>query len=473
MGLLIGRKTQQADLEEYCHSSKAELVCIYGRRRVGKTYLVENVFANSMAFFATGSEGKRMRFQIKSFHAALKRAGEAHLAAPADWYEAFDRLRILLEADNVVRGPNNRRIVFLDEFPWFATKRSDFLLAFADFWNGWAQAQSDIMVIICGSSTSWIIKNLFDNTESMYNRITRRMYVPPFRLREVEQMAESLRLGWDRNAILECYMVFGGLPFYIDMLDRRKSLAQNIDALCLDVHAPLRGEVPRLMEATLGDSQLHRDILRLLSTSKVGIRRMELAEKLKVGKSGSLQRALDDLEKCGYIRKYANHYEKRLPQVYQLVDPFLLFGFKFMEGAGIRSWASFQNTPAYYAWRGNAFEIACVNHIDEIKRAIGIAAVETECFPWLSSKSSPGAQIDLLIERKDKVTNLCEMKFTEDEFVVDKTCEEDLKRKRRVFHEESATDNSVLLTLVSAHGLRPGVHSWDIASVVTGDDLFA
>ena len=473
MGLLVGRRTQQEDLEECCRSSKAELVCVYGRRRVGKTYLVESVFRDSLAFFATGSEDRRMRTQLKSFHAALKRAGEAPHAVPKDWYEAFDRLRLLLESDDVVRGPNNRRIAFLDEFPWFATKRSDFLYAFSDFWNGWAQAQQDVMVIVCGSATSWIIKNLFENTEGLYNRVTRRMYVAPFRLQEVEQMAESLRLGWNRDAILESYLVFGGLPYYLDMLDRRKSLGQNIDALCLDVHAPLRDEVPRLMEATLGDAPLHRDILRLLSNAKAGMRRMDVADKLGAGKSGSLQRALDDLEKCGYIRKYRNRYEKRSPLVYQLVDPFLLFGFKFMEGDGPRSWVSFQGTPAYFAWRGNAFEVACLLHIDEIKRAIGIAAVETECFPWLSAKSSPGAQIDLVIERKDRVTNLCEMKYTEGEFAIDEKCEEVLKRKRRVFLEESATRNSVLLTLVSAHGLAQNTHSWDIASVVTGDDLFA
>ena len=473
MGLMIGRRKELDDLAEYCRSGKAELICVYGRRRVGKTYLVENAFEGSFAFSATGSEDKRERTQLKVFHSALREFGCLERAMPADWFEAFERLRGVLQSDSVVRFRGGRRVVFLDEFPWFATKRSDFLYAFADFWNRWASKQDDVVVIVCGSATSWIIKNLFENSGSLYNRVTRQMYVAPFSLHEVEEMVESLRLGWSRDAVLQCYMVFGGLPYYINMLDRRKSLPQNIDALCLDVRASLRREVPHLMEATLGESPLHRSILRVLSASKAGVRRKDLVEKLAGGNSRTLKRALDDLEKCGYIRKYKNRYEKRKPTVYQLVDPFLLFSFRFVEDGKEASWQSFIGTPAYYAWRGNAFEIACLCHIQQLKHAIGISAVQAECFPWMSSESDPGVQVDLVIERADKVTNLCEMKYTDGEFSIDKECEEDLRRKRQVFQSESGTGNAVLLTMVSAYGLKENAHSWDIVATVTADDLFA
>ena len=211
------------------------------------------------------------------------------------------------------------------------------------------------------------MKNLFENTASMYNRITRRIFIEPFHLREIEQMADSLRLGWSRDMLLQYYMVFGGFPYYLDMIDGRKSLAQNIDELCLAPNASLRDEVFHLMEATLGGSALHRDILRALASSKIGVKRVNLAVRLGVENGGSFARALDDLEKCGYIKKYANRYGKRRPMVYQLVDPFLLFAFRFMERSDEKSWASFEGTPAYYAWRENAFEIACLNHIEEIK----------------------------------------------------------------------------------------------------------
>ena len=470
---MIGRQRELEDLTEYCRSSKAELICVYGRRRVGKTYLVENAFGGLFSFSATGSEDKRDRTQLKVFHNALRQFGCQERYMPNDWFDAFGRLRSILESADVARSMEGRRVVFLDEFPWFASKRSEFLFAFADFWNSWASRQDDMVVIVCGSATSWIIKNLFENTGSLYNRITRQMYIAPFNLHETEQMAESLRLGWSRDAILQCYMVFGGLPYYIDMLDRRKSLAQNIDALCLDVHGPLKREVPHLMEATLGNSPLHRDILRKLSTSKAGIRRKDLVDSLQDGNSGSLKRALDDLEKCGYIRKYKNRYEKRKPTVYQLVDPFLLFSFRFIEGKEPSSWSAFSGTQAYYAWRSNAFEIACLCHLRQIKHAIGISGVQTECFPWKSSMSDPGVQIDLVIERADKVTNLCEMKYTDEEFSIDEEHEQKLRYKRQVFLDESKTGNVCLLTLVSAHDLKESIHSWDIAATVTADDLFA
>ena len=472
MGALIGRKKEQADLEEYCRSNKAELICVYGRRRVGKTYLVENTFGNRIAFSATGAEDKRTPTQLRVFSSALKRFGDESGGTAHDWFEAFDRLVNLLESGVVARTNGGRRIVFLDEFPWLAGKRSDFLVAFSDFWNAWASKQDDIVVIVCGSATSWIVRNLFENTGSMYNRVTRRIYVAPFNLHDTEALIGSLDLGWSRDTILQAYLVFGGLPYYLCMLDRRLSLGANIDELCLGPYAPLRDELPRLMEATLADSPLHRRILQLLSQKKAGMHRTALSD--AAGNNGSgLKRALDDLEKCGYIRRYHNPYEKYRPSIYQLVDPFLLFSFRFMGDEPLASWASFEGSPAYYAWRGNAFEMACLAHIPQIKRAIGIAAVETTCFPWASTASSPGAQIDLVVERKDGVTDLCEMKYTDEPFSVTRDAAASLNRKRSVFREESGTGNAVHLALVSANGLVVGPHTGDIVATVSGDDLFA
>ena len=471
MGFLIGRKREQANLTEWCRSSKAELVCVYGRRRVGKTHLVESTFRNRLAFSVTGSEDKRTPMQLRMFQRALKRFGDESSAVLQDWFDAFDRLRNLLDADGVIRGDQGRRIVFLDEFPWLAGKRSDFLVAFADFWNSWASKQDDIVIIVCGSATSWIVKNLFEDTGSMYNRVTRRLYVAPFNLHETELMLDALDLGWSRETVLRAYLVFGGLPYYLDMLDRRLSLAQNIDMLCLDAWAPLRDEVPRLMEATLSESPLHREVLRLLAQRKAGIHRTELAE--RVGTNGSsLKRALDDLEKCGYIRTYRNPYERYRPTIYQLVDPFLLFSFRFMGEEPLESWTDFEGSPAYYAWRGNAFEVAALGHIPQIKRALGIAAVQTSCFPWSSSESTPGAQVDLVIERKDGVTDLCEMKCTDGPFEPGCATLDTLQRKRNVFREESGTRNAVHLVLVCVPGIKDNVVPGDIAAVVTPDDLF-
>ena len=472
MGLLIGRRREQSDLDEWCRSRKAELVCVYGRRRVGKTYLVENTFRDRLAFAVTGSEDKRTATQLRVFRRTLKRSGAVHADAIRDWFDAFDCLRDLLDREDVVRDIHGRRVVFLDEFPWLAGNRSDFLVAFADFWNSWASKQDDIMVIVCGSATSWIIKNLFQNTGSMYNRITRRLYVAPFTLHDTERMAVAMDLGWSRDTVMRAYLVFGGLPYYLDMLDRRMSLAQNIDMLCLDDHASLRGEIPHLMEATLSKSPLYVEVLKLLSTKKSGLHRTAIVR--TVGDNGnSLKHVLDDLERCGYIRAYVNPYEAYHPRIYQLIDPFLLFSFRFMEENRPKSWASFEGSPSYYAWRGNAFELACLSHLTQIKHAMGISAVSCTCFPWTSSNTSPGAQVDLAIERADGVTDLCEMKYTDEPLAVTSGLMESLRQKRSVFRAESKTKNTVHLALVSANGVASEKRAGDVAAIVTGDDLFA
>lgn len=471
MGLLVGREHELDDLDEWCRSRKAELVCVYGRRRVGKTHLVENAFPGRLAFSVTGSEDRRTATQMRVFTRALRRFGAQAVAGVRDWFDAFDCLRDLLERGDVRRAIHDRRVVFLDEFPWMAGRHSDFLAAFADFWNSWASKQDDLMVIICGSATSWIVRNIFENTGSMYNRITRRLYVAPFDLCKTERMIECLGLGWSRSTILQAYLVFGGLPYYLDMLDRRLSLAQNIDALCFGAHAPLRDETPRLMEATLSGSPMYPSILRLLAQRKMGMHRTELAK--RVGSNGSsLKRALDDLERCGYIRRYTNPYERYRPTIYQLVDPFLLFSLRFMDEAPLESWTGFEGSPAYYAWRGNAFEIVALGHIPQIKRALGIAAVQTTCFPWSSVESTPGAQVDLVMERADGVTDLCEMKCTDDPFVATREAVEGLRRKRSVFRKECGTRNAVHLVLVCAPKLREGRRPEDVAAVVDADDLF-
>lgn len=255
------------------------------------------------------------------------------------------------------------------------------------------------------------------------------------------------------------------------MLDRRLSLAQNIDMLCLDTHAPLRDETPRLMEATLSKSPLHHQVLTLLSQRKAGLHRTKIAE--KVGSNGStLKRTLDDLEKCGYIRRYTNPYERYQPTIYQLIDPFLLFSLRFMGEAPLESWADFEGSPAYYAWRGNTFEMVATAHLAQIKRALGIAAVQTSCFPWTSTDSVPGAQIGLVIARRDHVIDLCEMKYTDEPFAATREALEALRHKREVFRRESGTKSAVHIVLVCAPELKHGVQPEDVSAVVCADDLF-
>jgi hypothetical protein len=347
------------------------------------------------------------------------------------------------------------------------------MAAFSDFWNSFASRHDDMAVIICGSATSWIIKNVFQNTGSMYNRVTRQIYLEPFALRDTEKMLEVLGIDWNRETVLLSYMVFGGLPYYLAMLDRRKSLDQNIDSLCLNERGRLRHESSLLMEATLSESSLPLEILRTLSTVKIGMERKRLVKVVGASDGGGFKRVMDDLEQCGYIRSYVNKYVAYKPTMYQLIDPFLLFAFRFMDGPqAIDNWTSYSGTQAYYVWRGNAFELICTLHMAQIRHALGVLGVAAVSFPWTSWNASPGVQIDMVVERADNVTNICEMKYTDDVYAMGETDERELRRKVEVFREESQTRHALLETVVTVNGLRRNRHSQSVASFVTLDDLF-
>ena len=471
---IIGRRREIKELEQCEKSNKSELVCVYGRRRVGKTFLVEQTFAGSLAFRATGVEGGNTKQQLKAFYQRLKEHGDEINTIPKDWFEAFSRLDRVLSGDETVRSFHGKKIVFLDEFPWFATPRSDFLMAFGEFWNRRGTESGDYLFIICGSATSWIIKNVLNNTGSLYHRVTCQIFLAPFTLRETEMFFMDRDFDWTRNQIMESQMIFGGLPFFLELLNRNESLGQNVDRLLFGSRALLRGESNRLLEATLSKSPVYGEILELLSHHRYGVMRSHCQEQLDIP-DGTFSRAVEDLLKCGYIIEYKRKYEKRKPAYIQLVDPFLIFHYNFLSPkSSVTSYSDLRSKEgAFSNWRGTAFEILCIKHIDQIKTALGISGVKSECYPWISLRKEGGAQIDLVIEREDRVTDLCEMKCTDSTFMMTKEYEAKLINKRNVFREETGTKQALLIVLISAEGASGVSHMEYISEVVTLDDLFA
>ncbi|MBR0092377.1 MAG: ATP-binding protein [Lachnospiraceae bacterium] len=473
---ITGRREERRELERCERSGKSELVCVYGRRRVGKTFLVEQTFSESIAFRATGVEEGNTRQQLKSFHLRLLEYGDTVRTIPKNWFEAFARLERILSGDSIVRSAHGKRIVFFDEFPWFDTVRSDFLMAFGEFWNRCGSGSGDIMFIICGSATSWIIGNILENTGSLYHRVTCQIFLAPFTLQETEWFFREREAGWSRKQIAECRMVFGGLPFFLELLHTDDSLRQNIDRLIFQPQALLQSESKRLLESTLRKSPVYGQILQLLSEHRCGLKQKVCYEKLNIPR-GSFVRAADDLLKCGYIRKYVNMHETRKPTYLQIVDPFLLFHFRFLSASGKKEISSFsefmQEEGRYTNWRGMAFELLCLEHVRQIKSALGIAGVRTNSFPWISRKKKGGAQIDLVIERDDGITNLCEMKYTDKPFTVTAAVEEELLHKKEVFREETKTKQTLKTVLVSASGVAGVAHTEHISQILTLEELFA
>jgi len=466
---VIGRVEEKRELQRLLGSREPEFVVVYGRRRVGKTYLVREYLADHIVLHVTGLARSPYALQLRNFNDALDRVG----AAPApgdDWFSTFNRLRDWLAATPPSR---TKRVVFIDEMPWMDTPRSGFIPALEHFWNGWAAAQPDIMLIVCGSATSWVMKKLLRDRGGLHNRVTGRIVLQPFTLRECEQYLTYLGIPYGRPQILESYMVFGGIPYYLRLMRPGRSLAQNVDALCLDDDAPLGGEFAELYASLFRSPDPYVDVVTALSGRLSGLTRQEIAAATGIAEGGTLTRLLTDLESCGLIRSYQAYGRVSRGTLYQLVDPFTLFALEFMTTRRPRmSWLVGVDNPRRRAWTGYAFESVCLTHIDAIKTALGVRGVLTDVSSWRSGPSSPGAQIDLVIDRRDQTINLCEMKYGSQPYAIDKAYAETLERKRTVFRAETGTRKDLYLTLVSPHGVAPGQYQHTVHSVITLDDLF-
>ncbi len=472
---VVGRKNEIHELERCAKTKKSELVCVYGRRRVGKTYLIEQTFANYFAFRATGVEGGNKTAQLESFHQRLKDAGDTNKKRPKNWFEAFSRLEKILKSDDVICSVHGKRIVFFDEFPWFVTAKSDFLMAFGEFWNRCGTADNNLLFIICGSATSWIIQNILEDSGSLYDRVTCQIFLRPFSLKETEQYMNDRDFGWSRKQIAEAQMIFGGLPFFFDLLNSGESLTWNINTLCFNQHALLRNESKKLLEATLKKSPVYNRIMERLSHNIYGMPKAQCQEELGISQ-GTFTRAVDDLVKCGYVHESKDNYIKGHPLRLQLVDPFLLFHYNFLSKNApvqVKSFEEYKaDTGKYMNWRGHAFEVLCLFHIEQIKRALGISGVNTNEYSWISSRKEGGAQIDLVIERDDGIVNLCEEKFTDTAFSISSEYEEDLLKKIELYKQETKKKHAIKLVMISAEGIKGSANTEHITRVLTLDDLF-
>lgn len=473
---LIGRKKEIDKIDTAMQSGRPEFIAVYGRRRVGKTFLIREYFNYQFAFYASGStEAKSNSQKLKLFHNALKQYGHSERRAPADWMEAFDRLKEILVSGNVYRdAATKRRVVFLDELPWFDTGRSDFRMALDQFWNTWASAQSDICLIICGSAASWIIDQMLMDRGGFHNRVTRQIHLMPFSLNECEEFLQANGITLPRNQVIKSYMVFGGIPYYLNLLDTRLSLDQNIQALFFDEQGELRNEYTMLFNALFSSPERHMKVIECLSEKRRGLSRAELTGQTGLNNGGSLSGTLSELEQCGFIREFPAYAKDSYGKMYQLIDPFVLFYNTFLKDRKIDSWMQFIGTPAYYAWEGLAFETVCLNHIDRIRDVLGISGISAQIYSWQgkASEGRKGAQIDLLIDRADSTINLCEVKYTEAPFVIDKDCSSNLINKRELFREAVKTKKAVTIVLISAAGVKKNAY-YDVARrMISGDDLF-
>ena len=466
---MIGREKERKMLEDAKDSDYSEFVAVYGRRRVGKTFLVRETFDYSFTFQHAGLANSSLRKQLKAFSGSLSDAGLERSVTPKDWIDAFNLLKDVIRRSDAVK-----KVVFIDEMPWMDTPRSGFVQALENFWNAWASARKDVLLIVCGSATSWIIKNILRNRGGLHNRVTVEIPLSPFTLRECELYAESRNLGLSRRQIVECYMALGGIPYYWRLLERGLSPAQNFDSLFFARNARLRMEYAELYASLFKSPEPYERIVAELGRKGMGLTREELASSTGVCNSGTLTRYLEELEQCGFIRKYSVFGKKNKNAIFQLIDSYTLFYFKILSSKGRKDehfWTSSVDSRLISTWEGLAFEHVCLMHMNEIRRALQIGGVVCGISPW-RSKGDERVQIDLLIDRNDGVINLCEMKVSHESYVLTADELERIQRRRRVFKDETGTRKAVHLTLVVSPALARNANSNEIQSVVTLDDLF-
>ena len=468
---MIGRTKEIEELNRLYESHESEFVAVYGRRRVGKTYLVRETFSDRFAFHHTGLPNATKHQQLVHFKESLVAAG-ARVKTPRNWFEAFHALR-----EVVARSAFRRKVVFIDELPWMDTAKSDFLMALETFWNEWASARKDIVLIVCGSAAAWMVKNLFRNRGGLHNRVTARICLQPFTLGECEMFAAERGLGMSRADIAECYMALGGIPYYWRYLARGMSLAQNLDRLCFAVDAPLKGEFDELYSSLFRDAISYKKVVAALAKKKIGMTRLELIEALDISTTGRLSEILKTLEASGFIRSYRSYGAKKKNTIYQLTDPFTLFHFRFLETPSTDEhfWSSTLSSPAQAAWRGLAFERLCLLHLPQVRRALGVGSIHVEAYGWSfkGDETYPdGVQIDLVLERADNVINICEMKYSANVYAIDKAYDSALGRKIATFAGVTGTRKAIHLTLVTANGLLRNQYSGRVQSEVVLADLF-
>lgn len=465
---IIGRKAEQEILRQRIESESPEFISIYGRRRIGKTYLVRQYFNDSFSFYSTGIYQGSKKEQLGEFNRQLEFYSGLKWKKPKDWFDAFAQLREYLES---IDG-TNPIIVFLDELPWMDTPKGRFIKAFEYFWNSWGCTNKRLKLIVCGSATTWMRENILSEKGGLYNRTTRSIYLGPFSLYETEQYLISRGINWNRYQIAECYMILGGTPLYLQMLERDKSLSQNVDNLFFVQNAPLSREYNFLFRSLFNEATLHRQIIEVLANKASGLTRTEILTISKIEDGGALTKALRNLCDCDFIRQYTAFGKSERGTIYQLTDLFTLFHLRYVKGyrgQDENHWQNMIDSPSRRAWSGYSFEQLCLHHIRQIKKKLGITGVQSDICGW----KGDSAQIDLIIDRRDQTINLCEMKFAQGEFEITRQYDEHLRERAEIFRATTKTRKALHHTFVTTYGLKKNKYYGNIQSEVVLDDLFA
>lgn len=471
---LIGRQHECDILKDCMSSDRSEFVIVYGRRRIGKTFLVDQYYGGKFDFTFVGGHNLPKKRQLSNFGKALKAASNKKTFAPfKDWFDAFDALEEHLASIK----KKEKKTVFIDEMPWIDNQKSEFVAALENFWNGWAARRGDIMFIATGSASSWMMDKIVDNKGGLHARITNSIYLRPFTLAETEEYLVTRGCQWDRYQITQCYMIMGGVPYYLSLIKTKESLVQNIDRLFFADNAILKVEFDELYNAVFDKAEHYIDIVHLLYKHKEGMTRTEIAEATGLN-GGMLSKILRNLVACDFVCKSARYGSKSKNVLFRLIDFYTLFYYKFVSGFNCDDnfwWTHHFQARGVETWMGISFELLCQQHTKQIKKALGISGIPTETSFWrkTGNDKTQGTQIDLIIERSDRMIHLCEIKFSRGKYTISKEYEELIKKRIEIFRNDNKANKGLICTFITTNGISKGKHSSIVDSEVTMEDLFA
>lgn len=472
---IIGRERELSKLDNIIASDHPEFLVVYGRRRVGKTFLIRHHLEKNMVFDFTGSFAATLQRQLDNFYNQYVRwTSNKKALPPKSWTQAFDLLTDYLISLN----RRKRIVVFIDELPWLDTRRSGFLSALEYFWNQHGSQMTNLLLVGCGSAASWIRKKLLKAKGGLYNRVTQRIHLQPFSLKETEQYLVSRRLKFTKYQILQLYMSLGGIPFYLKDVPANSSVDQVLDQLCFTPGGLLADEYKQLYYSLFKNADDHISIVEGLASKPNGVTRSDILKISGLPDGGTFTRALSELIDCGFVMSYKPHRKKKKDTVYRLIDLYSLFYLKYIQfnvSKRRNTWQSLKSASGYNSWSGYAYENIALLHIDQIHHELGIDGMHTDVSSWRHSGNDevPGSQIDLIIDRPDDIIHLCEVKFTNKEYLLDKEYSKKLRQRMSIFQHLTSTKKLVLNTLITTY---PAIHNQyyreEIDSEVTMEELF-
>ena len=472
---IIGRKEEQETLVKTLSSGRSEMVAVFGRRRVGKTFLIKQVYQEHIVFEMTGLQKGLNKKQLQNFSLQLGIYAKSPLpiAVPPDWLHAFFMLSNFLEK----QPSDNKQVIFLDELPWMAGRKSDFITGLSWFWNSWAETRN-VVVVICGSAASWMIQKVVNDRGGLHNRITKRVFLDPFTLNETEAYLNSRNIFFNHYQIVQIYMAMGGIPHYLKEIEAGKSAIQNINDICFSKKGILRDEFSRLYFALFANADNHIAVVRALGQSRQGLSRPDIIKIGQLSEGGNTSTVLEELEQSSFITSYYPFDKRKKEKIYRLTDEYSLFFLRFIErnqNEGNDTWNHLSQTQAAKIWAGYAYENACLKHIPQIKKALGISGVYTQSSTFFQKGkgAEQEVQIDLLIDRNDRIINLFEIKFYDTEMTLTEADAKALRNLMSVFSVKTKTKRYLMMSLITTFGLQHNKHSLGLVEkVLTLEDLF-